>query len=76
MKTWISRIALTVCAAAVTAGCAVFDDLDRDDLPTAGELGAGDCHPAGPHDATAPGEWICPEETGHDRVQPRHRIDD
>lgn len=54
----------------VLTGCALVDN-----PPTAAEMGAAVCEPAGPHDATAPGDWICEGETGHDRVKPRHRVE-
>lgn len=44
--------------------------------PTAEEMGLGDCVPAGPHDVAPPGSWICEGEDTHERVQPRHRVED
>ena len=76
MKTMMARLTLIGFSAASIAGCASFEGFDRDDYPRADELGPNDCYQSGPHDPTAPGEWICPDETGHDRVQPHHRVED
>ena len=68
MRTFLTGLAIAVSGLAMTA-CSTFD------TPTAAEMGAAVCEPAGPHDATAPGEWICEGEDGSDRVQPRHRVE-
>lgn len=72
----MNKLMLVSIAALAVSGCSILTEAREDELPSAAEMGAGDCHPAGPHDAAAPGEWICPGETGADRVQPRHRVED
>ena len=72
----MTRILLISLTGLALSGCAILSEGREDELPSASEMDAGDCHPSGPHDATAPGDWICPGETGHDRVQPRHRVED
>jgi hypothetical protein len=59
------------------SGCALLQDGRPDELPSAAEMGAGDCHPAGPHDVAAPGDWICDRGADQDpNVRPRHRVED
>jgi hypothetical protein len=69
------RIVTIAFASLTLSGCAVLTEAREDEMPNAAEMGAAQCEPAGPHDATAPGEWVCEGETGHDRVQPRHRVE-
>ena len=68
MRTLFTGLVIAFGGLCATA-CSTFD------TPTAAELGAAVCEPAGPHDATAPGEGICEGEDGADRVQPRHRVE-
>jgi hypothetical protein len=63
------------CLSLTLSGCAWLSGGRDDDLPSAAELGAGECRPAGPQDPAAPGEWICDRGEGFDRVQPRHRVE-
>ncbi len=69
MQTLIAGLSLLTSGLLMT-GCAVFEN-----PPTAAEMGAAVCEPAGPHDAAAPGEWICEGENEGERVQPRHRVE-
>lgn len=57
------------------SGCAYLEGGRNEDLPSAAELGAGECRQAGPQDPAAPGEWICDRGDGFERVQPRHRVE-
>ena len=59
----------------VLSGCAYLEGGRNENLPSAAELGAGECRQAGPQDPAAPGEWICDRGDGHERVQPRHRVE-
>lgn len=72
----MTRLLLIALSGLAVSGCAILTEAREDEMPQASEMGAGECQPAGPHDVAAPGEWICPGETGHDRVQPRHRVED
>jgi hypothetical protein len=69
------RIFATTLAGLALSGCAVLTEAREDEMPDAAEMGAAQCEPAGPHDATAPGEWVCDGATGNDRVRPRHRVE-
>ena len=68
---------LTVTLACLAlGGCALLAEGREDELPSAREMGAGECQPAGPHDAAAPGEWVCDRGDAREEVQPRHRVED
>ena len=74
MKRMTAFAALPLSAFAL-AGCAFLSDAREDEMPSAAELGAGECRPAGPHDVAAPGEWICDRGDGRTRNEPRHRVE-
>lgn|GEM_PF-3966883 len=69
-------MALTLPVTAALSGCAYLEGGRNENLPSAAELGAGDCRQAGPQDPAAPGEWICDRgDTPFQRAQPRHRVE-
>ena len=74
MKPYLTRLSVLIGAPLIGAlaltGCAAIDH-----PPSAAELGAAVCEPAGPHDAAAPGDWICEGEDPGERLQPRHRVE-
>lgn len=77
-----SRLAALILPAAVAlsgltlSGCAYLEGGRNENLPSAAELGAGDCRQAGPQDPAAPGEWICDRgDTPFQRTRPRHRVE-
>lgn len=72
----MTRLLVIALSGLAVSGCAFLSEAREDEVPSASEMGMGGCEPAGPHDAAAPGEWLCEGETGNDRVQPRHRIED
>jgi hypothetical protein len=72
----MKRLTPLLAAPLFLTGCAFLADAREDEVPSAAELGFGDCRPAGPHDPAAPGEWVCDEGDGDVRYKPRHRIED
>lgn len=74
--TAMTRILPLLAAASVLSGCAYLTEGRDERLPSAAELGAGDCRQAGPQDPVAPGEWICDRgDSPFLRTQPRHRVE-
>lgn len=70
------KVVLTIAASGVLlTGCAWLQGGRDERVPSAAELGYGDCRPAGPQDPAAPGEWICDRDTGFARAEPRHRVE-
>lgn len=69
------RLFLFVLSASLLTGCAWLEKGRDPNLPSAAEMGAGECRPAGPHDPAAPGEWICDDGDGDEEMRPRHRVE-
>lgn len=66
---------LTLVLPIILTGCAWLSEGRDPNLPSAAEMGAGECRQAGPQDPAAPGEWICDHGDGRERMQPRHRVE-
>ena len=71
----MKRLVLICVTGLAVSGCAFLAEARDDEVPSARELGAGECQQAGPHDAAAPGEWICDRGDNRDEVRPRHRVE-
>lgn len=71
--TKIGNILLAVCGALAMAGCETLTDTAEGVVQEG--AGAQSCRQAGPHEAAAPGEWLCPHGDG-ERARPRHRVAD
>ena len=69
------RLILILMSTTLLSGCAWLAEGRDPDLPSAGELGAGVCRPAGPHDPAAPGEWVCDDGDSGEEMRPRHRVE-
>lgn len=73
----MTRLLTLLAASFALTGCAYLEGGRNEDLPSASELGADDCRPAGPQDPAAPGEWICDRgDSPFQRTRPRHRVED
>ena len=75
MRIILTCLSATLLSAPFLSGCAWLGAGRDPDLPSAAEMGAGACRPAGPHDVAAPGEWICDEGDGDEGMRPRHRVE-
>ncbi|WP_304073221.1 hypothetical protein [Maricaulis maris] len=69
------RVFSLVLSALFLSGCAWLSEGRDPNLPSAAEMGAGECRPAGPHDPAAPGEWVCDDGDGDVEMRPRHRVE-